>query len=72
MLCLSLELLFLVPEPPPGRPIHGLTPSRFTESRGRLIQVFGSVYPFLILQYKLYDYGGLPLWALIRLWALGL
>ena len=45
---------------------------RFTESRGRLINVSGSVSTLSILQHKLYINVGLPLQALIRLWALGL
>ena len=43
MLCLDLELLFLVLEPPPGRSfIYRLTPGGL-QNPGRLINVSGSV-----------------------------
>ena len=45
---------------------------RFTESRGRIINVSGSVSILPILQCKLHNKVGLHLQALTRLWALGL
>ena len=52
MLCLGLELLLSVFEPPPDRPlIYTGDAHRFTGSRGRLINVSGSVSALSILQH---------------------
>ena len=45
---------------------------RFTESRGRIIEVSGSISIPLTYNTSLLDKVGLHLQALIRLWALGL
>ena len=45
---------------------------RFTESQGRMINVYDSVSILPILQCKLHEKVGLHLQALTRLWALGL
>ena len=45
---------------------------RFTESRPAHKRVRLGFYPFLSYNTSYISYGGLCLWALIRLWALGL
>ena len=72
MLCLALDLLFLVPKPWPGRPfIYTETPGDL-QNPGRLINVSGSVSTLSYLTTQVTSYGGLCSRALIRLRALGL
>ena len=73
MLRMSLELLSVVPEPPPSRPLIYMGGARrFTESRDRLINVSGSVSTLSILQYKFTYQCQFMSMALNWLWALGL